>query len=133
VDAKAEEVVDVGDIADLADGGLKAGDVGELIDLTTEGDHAPAGPDADAGGEVAETEGERHPNAVGESLVPGVIAAVPRADVDCGPNQGGEAQAGTSCRCTTAGAGAGMEEEGGECDDCGAGGGCRELEDPGHD
>ena len=83
------------------------------------------------GGEVAEAEGESDADAVGERLVPAVGVTV-RSGVNRGTDQGGKADGGALGGGATARTGAGMEEEGCQCDDCGAGGGCRELEDPGH-
>ena len=130
---KAEQVVHVDDVADLADRGLEAGDVGQLVDLAAERDHAAAGADLEPGREVAEAERESDADAVGEGLVPAGRLVPPRADVDGGSDEGRDAECGATGGCAAARPGAGMKEEGCQCDDCGAGGGCRELEDPGHE
>ena len=131
--AEAEEVVHVGDVADFAHCGLEAGDIGELVDLTTQRDHTVVGPDADAGGEVAEAQRESDPDAVGEGVIPVVGAPAAGTDVDRGSHQVREPHGRAPSGGATARAGAGMEEKCCECDDCGAAGGRRELEDPGHE
>ena len=130
--AKPEQVVDVGNIAELADGGLESGDVAELVNLTAKRDHTAAGADLQSGREVAEAEGKSNADAVGKRLVPAGAACPARTPIDGRADEAGDSDGGATGGDPAARTGAGVEEEGCQCDDCGAGGGCRELEDPGH-
>ena len=67
---ETEQIVDIGHVAHFADGALEPGDVGELVDLAAECDHAAIGADLDAGREVAETQRKSDAHAIRKGLVP---------------------------------------------------------------
>ena len=82
--------------------------------------------------EVTEAQREGDADAIGESVVPAVCAG-PAPDVwTAEPTREAKPTVARFAAAPTARTRAGVEEEGCECDDCGAGGGCRELEEPGH-